>query len=548
MKKQQGFVLVIVLALLGSLAFLALDLAERSQVSRRLSLRQIHKSKAMLSSRSGIEKAVTSLRSGGSLWDADLPFARKVIPGGEDLNRNGILNAGEDLNGNNRIDPMPLSNHNPCPSFAVPTDPLAPSADQLVIDGVARGYSWCDNRVSPTLVCSMDVHPECLDLNAGLTAGLGAEGARHLSDTGTAYSASDPSHPFNQPLRILLNSWGNVWKYRSMVRTDKTYDWTLNIDDTRNNANALIPFNQFDVFYPSERCITFGDVPLGDRIISERPPGGYQDFSKPLAVVESYVKGWTDATGLSAHPLGLWERHPPGSRIDPVTDAHIALIRNAFAAIAALHPPRQESQIYKNVACDPLLNNAGNHLSSPFDSNEYRNRLHTRIYKVPELPIDVNRAPTETIAALVYAARGIQYNEYTPSAINPRINILKTVTPGANSSGAAVTPAENAHPIADNPMSYNGSTLFSMTDALRLAEDICSRRHSVPFRSYADLDRYILGWDKAYDGRRGQTNPADNLRFHDKCSLYVDTFHGWVRQRLLAHLLKPHLNSNHFAG
>ncbi|MGE4158835.1 MAG: hypothetical protein AB7F75_07045, partial [Planctomycetota bacterium] len=185
-RARLGFVMVIVLAMLGVLAFLALEMVQKSQMARGLSLGQLHKSRATLAARSGLDKVLTSARADGYLNDSNLPFARRVSAGGEDINRNGNLDPGEDLNSNGSLDLMVGSDRMPCPSMAVPSNPAAvfPVADSMGIDGVNRGYSWCDDRNNPHSVCHLEVKVGGIDINAGVTSGLGASGKAYETDAG----------------------------------------------------------------------------------------------------------------------------------------------------------------------------------------------------------------------------------------------------------------------------------------------------------------------------------------------------------------------------
>ena len=69
-------------------------------------------------------------------------------------------------------------------------------------------------------------------------------GTRYEQMFGTAYSASDINHPFNQRTVELINAWGNYHKYLVMVRPDRTYNFEVEIDHP-DNLGSFVPSDRF---------------------------------------------------------------------------------------------------------------------------------------------------------------------------------------------------------------------------------------------------------------------------------------------------------------
>lgn len=566
--RRCGFVLIMVVALLGVLGFIAVDFAQQSQQSRQLSSRSLGLTKATLASRSGIEKGIQATVTWTRNWDPARPFEARLDSVGEDVNRNGVLDGGEDLDGDGRISRMPLEMDR-TPSLAL-ADATGLQARQVVVGGIQRGLTWMSGGSDSDQLCTLKISIPMLDLNHGVEAGEGAEGQRYQVNHGVAYSASDFQHPFNVPFRRFLNSWGNYHKYLAMIRPDKTYNFDRStpagfIDSPENlmssAAESHFPSSRFDDFNPSgnhpSNALGFPiplEPPLGDLLLQGRPAGGYRRIEDAIPIVEAYVKSWMDKSGRKADGSTASWLYADGFPIPLVTPAMIQSIIEEFRELAVLQPMREPRWVVKKGAPpaapvnEPLASAVGY-----FDDHQRRHYLYIWRYAVPTMRVDINRAPESVLAALVQSAQSTltAYN-YTQSRMDAP-------------EQPVISQCENNHPCyhaygsAASQIRY--LPLFSMTESLQMARDLIEERRISQFQnSTCGLRSFLRGWHKGYDAKKfhhlapsnldlfapdHQFNPpftgGDASKF-DNVSNYFDLYHGHQRVQILAELLNPHPN------
>ncbi|MGE4157885.1 MAG: hypothetical protein AB7F75_02180 [Planctomycetota bacterium] len=541
---SRGFILIIVIGLLGVLSYLALMLAQHASTSQRLGMQGLHQSKARLAARSAIDKAVVAVRMAGWNPASFQQFERKLECAGDDRNRDGLDSGGEDL-ASDGFSTITSLEDDLTPSMALAEDPLATAPRSLVlsIGGKDSGVSWMDDRQHPSVLSKVGLGMGCLDLNGGVESGEGREGQRYQDDFGLAYSASDPSHPFNEPTRLLLNAWGNYYKYRAMVRPNRTYDYSVQPDNPVNMMSSSgsapnaygNPAGRFDRFDPSQDLHLPSTEPgLGDRLMAARPTGGYRTLDLPTKILEELVAQWSDSSGLVCPS---W-RQADGSVIGNVPPQLLDEMRGEFSRIAQLQPARREEvMVIPGTDIPPLDPNdlAGDEFNnSYFEGPEGRSYLNMRFYTLRSAINDVNVAPLSVLAALCQSVRGVKYREYWPNTRDGvsdfcRENILRA--PKENSHAIS-----GSHPVAGDP-------LFSMTDCLKLVRDLDARRRLNPFANLKDLGDFLRRWSGSYDGR-GQV--YDNRTLASSWfPEFIDPYMGNARGYVLAYLLNPHVNSNH---
>ncbi|MGE4157809.1 MAG: hypothetical protein AB7F75_01800 [Planctomycetota bacterium] len=566
MKPSRGFILVIVVALLGVLAFLAVDFASKSRQSRLLSQSYLGLTKATLSARSGLEKGVEGSLAYGRQLESGRAFQTLLSSAGEDRNRNEVLDAGEDLDGDGRLSILPLDEEK-APSLALP-DASGLQSQLVSHKGLVRGVTWVNMASDPDQFCTLRIRVPSLDLNAGVTAGEGPEGVRYQANHGVNYSVSSTTHPFNIPLRRLLNSWGNYHKYLAMVRPNKTYNYKRDvlpadkqglIDSTdnlmSNLAAAKFPSAKFDDFNPSgnhaldaANAPIISEMPLGDLLLSVRPAGGYRSVESALSLVEDYVHSWTDKAGRKADGSGSSWLYADGTPIPVMTPARIKAIVEEFRDLAVTQIQREPGWVFRLGTPSPAPANepaAGGF----FENHDNRHYLFTEFYAVPALKVDINRAPLSVLAALVQAPGQIKLRSYRPYASS--MGTLENPVPFQD---------ENNYPcywsysstLADKDL-ISGKPLFSMTESLRLGQDIMAGRRTSFFQnSTADLRNFLRSWRKGYDAKHHSVySPTHHFNtilwgvppsYFDNVSNYFDYYHGHRRVQILAELLNPHPN------
>ncbi|MGE4159294.1 MAG: hypothetical protein AB7F75_09375 [Planctomycetota bacterium] len=521
--RRRGFIMIIVLGLLGTLAFMTLNFIQKAQTARQLSLHGLYQTGARLAARSGLEKSLNNLMQNG--WRrrtaAATPFIQQTYSAGNDIQRNGSGNTWTSLD-----DDL-------TPSYALASPGSSPAtAFNLVMDGKPSGVSWMDSSTRPLSVAKIRVQRGGLDLNGGVESGEGSEGTRFKNETGTPYSASDLTHPFNERARILLNAWGNYQKYRAMVRPSMTYNTALAPDHPSNMASSnaaapnyfMNPIGRFDRFDASrEANLTTTELPLGDLLIAARPSGGYTSMSQPTAILAQYIASWVDKNG---------------GAVTSVIANHAAEIIHEFSQLAQLQPERREEVLaFYNPADVPGLdaNDATDVFNnSSFERPEGRAYLFRRFFKLKAAAVDINSAPPSLLAATLHAVRDVTYQEYWPSTNNGVDDFLRTKFLRA--------PKENSHFInATEPVA--GNPVLSMTDCLLLANTLDQRRKTQPFSNLTSIGDAIRTWNGSYDGRKNvyDARTMTTPWFTE----YMDPYMGNAREYVLAYLLNHHINSNH---
>lgn len=553
---------MIVLALLGVLAFLALDFASKSSLSRTLSRSGLALTKATLSARSGLEKGVQAIMTLGRLPEFDLPFGSRLSSAGEDRNRNGILDPGEDVDGDGLITTTLSLERDLTPSLAVPEPGLQRS---LVVQdgGVSRGVTWRNSDGDQ--YCSLRITVPSIDLNAGVEAGRGPEGQRYAADNGFPYSASNKNHPFNIPFLRFLNSWGNYHKYKAMIRPGRTYNFNRStsaglIDSPDNlsssQAESEHPINRFDDFNPSgnyemdQNSMPIStETPLGECLLNARPAEGFRSMEAVLPVVEAYLRSWTDKAGRHAVDDGGpgW-LYADGSPIPRLTEARIKAIVNEFKDLAALEPDRDPSWVFKRGIPSPADSN-DSPIPGYFENHSNRHYLYTHVYVVPALRVDVTRAPESVLAALVQAPGNVQLLPFNRSM--GRMDIPLSPIP---------MQSENNHPSIFSYLHeesfcslIRGKPLFSMTESIQMARELILKRRKNHFQfSMSDFRDVLRSWRSGYDAKYQHVWAPDHqfntvvwsrpVAQFDMVDRFYDFHHGHRRVQILAELLNPHVN------
>ncbi|MGE4157952.1 MAG: hypothetical protein AB7F75_02515, partial [Planctomycetota bacterium] len=558
--RKRGFILVIVVGLLGILAFIALDFATRSRQGMQLSSRFVSLAKATLSARSGLEKGTQAIASVGRKPERNLAFPMRLSSAGEDRNRNGVLDSGEDLDGDGRLSPMSLDQDR-TPSLAIAEPGLSRSV--VVQDGAAlRGVTWRNVMDAPDQLCTLRVTVPCFDLNAGVEAGEGAEGTRLGIEEGLNYAANDKTHPFNIPLVRFLNAWGNFHKYRAMIRVDKTYNFDRStnmglIDSPLNlaasQAEAELPGLRFDDFNPSGNhplnasgSPISSEAALGDRILDVRQSGGFHSVESVLSVVESYVRSWMDKSGRLAIN-GTW-LYADGSTIPRITEANIRAIVEEFRELATVDPYLEPAWVFRRgIRPGPPLGEPA--VPGFFEEHGNRHYLFNEVYSVPAMRVDINMAPESVLAALVQAPGMVRMRAYNRS--DEKMDGPFVVIPSQSENNH---PAYFSYRTATGPSTLiRGEPLFSMTESLQMAQDMVKERRLNRFHhSIRGLRDFLRAWRCGYDAKHyhawapvHQFNipvwGGNPLRFNE-VNRYFDWHHGHRRVQILAELLNPHVN------
>ncbi|MGE4159606.1 MAG: hypothetical protein AB7F75_10985, partial [Planctomycetota bacterium] len=539
----RGFVLVIVLAILGVLSFLALNLVSHSQLSRKLSMHGVWTSQARLSARSGLEKAVA-----GALFqvmESTPPiFPRIMWSRGDDRNSNGVQDGWETAANGVFSRFVPLE-RDQTPSMAL-EDPVNPGRSLLVsTESVNHGVSWRSD--SGSQVALFHVTQPGLYLNGGVVAGEGAEGARYAARYGTVYGANQSTHPFNRPMVNMLNAWGNYHKYKAMIRSIKTYTYSLPIDHDINIGplgatgpmGSFFPYGAFDRFNPSGNYVIAGlvsEAPLGDRLLAERPMGGYKSLKRPLEIVAEYVNAWRDRTGT-------WN-YADGTAIPAVTPALVKNIQEEFAQWSTLHHHGGWDWVYTRESSTPVfLSNDPTTQLTDFDKENTRRRLCVDFFKVDSVRTQLNSVPESLLAATIYSVRDVKMRRYEPYG-NPSMRLMDVND----------YQCENNHPCNYAYVGrtrISGNPLYSMTESIQCARDLILRRTPAPQDySLAPLRSWFSAWGKGYDAKH--LVASRNFRFTSTLPLpllsnvdyYYDTATQRFRGSLLFQLLNPNANLN----
>lgn len=540
MINRRGFVLFIVLSVIGILAYLSLEMVTSALTSRRLSLHGVWSTKARLVARSGLERGIEG--SVGRLLSSTAPaFTEFLWSSGDDRNRNGTKEAWETVSGSTFSIVVPIEMDH-TPSFAL-EDPTIPGRSLLLeTDGVIHGVSLMADGGS--LIALIQMSQPGLYLNGGVLAGEGAEGARFASRYGMAYTAHSLSHPFNRPMVNMLNAWGNYHKYMAMVRSTKTYNYTVGIDHTANlgttsagATNYRNPWGLFDRFDPSGNHVIPGvvsEMPLGDRLLTNRPAQGYKSLERPLEILAEYVASWTDK-------FGAW-KYADGNDIPALTESQLTAIKQEFIRLAVVHHHGDYDDIYfpEPDIGDVIVGDPTD--PTPFENEVTRRYLCQGVFKVDSMRTNFNTAPESLLAATLYAPRGVRMMRYQP------LDNLKLFAMDANPCQS-----ENNHPCA---YTYNllhpriaGAPLYSMTESVRLARDLMALRLQAPgYYSLATIRSNLQSWSRGYDSKQSDacqlyrfssTQPSPILKNAER---YYDVEFQNFRGSILFQLLNPNAN------
>ena len=172
----QGFVLIIVISILGVLAFLALALVQTASSQGVLGKSFVYKTHSRLAARSGLEKAMVACRLFGFVPSS--AFELQLSTAGDDRNRNGVEDADEDLHEDD-FSTFSILKKQLTPSLALAEDPSAPFPRSRVYysDENPHGASWASSDHDSDLISIVSIsNSSALDINGGVLTGKGFEG------------------------------------------------------------------------------------------------------------------------------------------------------------------------------------------------------------------------------------------------------------------------------------------------------------------------------------------------------------------------------------
>ncbi len=391
---RRGAALIVSLSVLVVLSLLATVFAGMAEVERTISRNYVDDVRARMLAETGIQEAVARIR--------------RAMERGEDLNRNGVLDPGEDADGNGRLDAS-------WPSFSAwryhgedrnANGVLDPGED---VDG--------DGRLD-LLDCPLEdaLRPSFAVLDAGGPSPPGAgRPARRIW--------------LQEPTGARPSSASGALAASAYVRNGdqhllKIVDTSAQIHLNDRNPNLARILNNLSVYLGGPRD-------LGTRLVARRPPGGYASKHDPVARgavsadefarVRDYVAvhAWVDADVVNPVPLSEYEHVRPGSPY---------LVGNGFGEYwrpAARGTYRNGKTIYRygpGFALNPDIQKpmtGGGRKQLRFATTYDSASAHPEawVYGVDELnpqwiettsraPVNVNTAPKEVLMALIEGLDG----------------------------------------------------------------------------------------------------------------------------------------------
>lgn len=566
---RRGFVLIMVIGILGVLALVAISLAGRSKTTSFTSKNFHSATLSRLAARSGLEKAVLATRLYG-LRNAP-SFETQLTAAGDDRNRNGVEDPGEDVAGDGWAISGSLENQ-ATPSLALAEDPGAvnPVSLQLVTEGQSHGVSWLDDRLRPTQAAVIRLRSHsALDINGGVTSGEGPAGTQYESLSAQTYAANDIRHPFNRRTVELFNAWGNYQKYLRMVDPERSFNFSVDLNHPDNLLSTSssggdwyrCPVGSFDRFDASgthfnDNMNGLFDIAmepaLGTRLVQARPAGGYRDFETIKQVVRDYVLSWRDRLGTWSM-VGLSMMGVPDTPLPPITEQDVADVQDELMALINLQPTRRTEILVVTLdapAPGPLDPGPGE--SSFFERIENLQSLRSPCFEFEATPVDVNMADLSVLASMIYSVRQVKVRQVAPMSLGS--NPIDDVTWTFPSISGNPQMAENAFQAQFNygtmPAILPEEPLHSMTESIQMARDLIARRTTARFTGFRDLRAFLLSWDNGHDAKQlGATEGQEFLTTYPGSSLYYvgnyeDRGSQNVRQQILLHLLNPNLNLN----
>lgn len=336
-----GFVLIIVVALLGVMAYMALQLVETAQLASRLGDRHLFKVKSRLYARCGLEKANAlpfevshssefqigegSITPGGDRCQLDFRDAAGCIH----LN-DGIASGRAQLG--ITYDATALEPY---------TRTLVHSAHVYLDTFGGHNQIWLDPNPGPGVVkvgdrivyntCGMETWIQSVMPDGSyLTYDLDPCG-EGLSMVGweddalierVDFNSVEPQHVSGQAnlrLRRLLNAYGNAHRYLDFLNTEPPLVPTGNMAGFTFTATLDAPV------IGQKMPPTDG---LGDFVIASRPSDGFRSWSQVAALVDEWGRAYLNQDYLAGH--GFFELCRPDFTLWAVEDDRIQTLKGPF--------------------------------------------------------------------------------------------------------------------------------------------------------------------------------------------------------------------------
>ncbi|MGE4159773.1 MAG: hypothetical protein AB7F75_11835, partial [Planctomycetota bacterium] len=334
-KRQSGFVLLIVLGLLGALAFMALNLVELSQQAKSLGQQHHDVVRSRMLARSGIELAMGQLAIDPFLTHGT--YTRSVGDGTRspfgDTFRVSIQDASGAINLNDGLESAQKERGDHLADNAMQSmeeEPIVIVPFDMHVRHYCFGPGGAISAVKPGDKLKVwDAYPNGSVLDTTEVRAIGGimvppsmtyeetlEVGHLLPVTAGSYVAEivreKPLGFFNLRLRHMLNAYGDAHRFVEKYGWPvwKSEEWEAGVRG--EYGNPFIPtstaLGDFDAPTPGVDGVGVPIVPddpslvatqstgLGDRLIAARPPGGY----KTLSQVEAVVTAWSNEHMISA--------------------------------------------------------------------------------------------------------------------------------------------------------------------------------------------------------------------------------------------------------
>ncbi|MGE4159309.1 MAG: hypothetical protein AB7F75_09450, partial [Planctomycetota bacterium] len=565
-KNRRGLALILVAGLLVILAYISVELVTKARISRALSTFGIDKAKARLMARSGYEKGIRAIRA-NPLGTSRRAFKGNWYFGGMDRNRSGDVDAGElALSGATvgKIEDADLDEAL-SPSLVL-EDPVNPGQALLAkIDDLQRGVSALLDQGLMAVRLKVVPH-DAIDVNGGIFEPGESDLAQFDVDHGLTWYVNSTTHPFNRPTINLLDALGNYYRYIHWVGFGdpaKTFRFSEPTDSAYNVNPALawLKFIGTRSYPPLPLTSSNADLMmegLGHFLVNKRPDGGFRSISQ----LEPLVRSWLETHDalhpeISLNSANLWGE-----------------IQHLLTVNAKRSPA---TRLWEQEGLTRLP--SGRHVVAPLPANQRpdfawlgeqgasatRAWRTTRSYRFPRQLLSINTAPIPLLTAMIHSVKDVQYRQEMPP-------IRHGSGAGGFESGLAIVRSqalathENGRDIND-PATSDGDfggvnfNLFSMTESLQMARDICLRRHTRQFTSQKFFYDWLVAWDhgfdnkylahgSSYEGRATKYGPMSGLNnifsYHYQMFRFRDNLTFNMRQRFLWSILNPNGDLRHF--